>query len=135
MMIHNHERYGICMKGVQQQGLAASTDDESPTRWRRRRRRSSTSTNIGSGRLAATALTSTVDLHALLLQCAQAMAAHGPQPHIRRESSATGDAVQTPQRLAHCYAEGLEARLADTGSHLYHSFMLRRTSVVDFLKA
>ncbi|CAD6252575.1 unnamed protein product [Miscanthus lutarioriparius] len=47
-------------------------------------------------------------------------------------SSPTGDATQ---RLAHCFAEGLEARLAGTGSRLYRSLMLGRTSVADFLMA
>jgi len=90
MMIHDHERDDICMKGVHQQGLAASTDDDSPTRWWRQMGRSSTCTSTGSGS------DGTVDLHALLLQCAQAMAtddlltAHGhwctsaatPQPRV-----------------------------------------------------
>jgi len=62
MMIHDHERDSICMKGVHQQGLDASTDDDSPTRWWRQMRRSSTCTSTGSGS------DGTVDLHALLLQ-------------------------------------------------------------------
>ncbi|KAL6654484.1 hypothetical protein ACP70R_007949 [Stipagrostis hirtigluma subsp. patula] len=39
------------------------------------------------------------------------------------------------QRLAHCFAEGLEARLAGTGSQVYKSLMTKRTSLVEFLKA
>jgi hypothetical protein len=60
-----HERDDICMKGVQQQGLlAASTDDtdstQKPTRRRRRR-------GLADG-------DDPVDLDALLLRCAQAVA-------------------------------------------------------------
>ena len=35
---------------------------------------------------------------------------------IKQHSGPTGDATQ---RLAHCFAEGLEARLAGTGSQVY----------------
>jgi len=51
---------------------------------------------------------------------------------IKQHSSPRGDATQ---RLAHYFAEGLEARLAGSGSKLYNSLMARRTSAVDFLKA
>ncbi|CAN6382180.1 unnamed protein product [Urochloa humidicola] len=103
----------ICMKGVEQQ--------------RRRRRRGSSS-----------ATETAVDLHELLLRCAQAVSAddrRGAQEllaQVRRHSSPTGDAAQ---RLAHCFAEGLEARLAGTGSRLYRSLMVRPTSTADFLRA
>ncbi|CAD6255535.1 unnamed protein product [Miscanthus lutarioriparius] len=124
-----HERDDTSMKGVQQQGLlAASTDDTDSTQKRTRRRRRRTSA-AGDG---------PVDLHALLLRCAQAVAtddraaAQDLLAHIRRHSSPTGDAAQ---RLAHCFAEALEARLAGTSSRLYRSLMLRRTSVADFLRA
>ncbi|PVH34641.1 hypothetical protein PAHAL_8G266200 [Panicum hallii] len=112
----------ICMKGAQQR-LTVDANHKAP---RRRRRRGGTSTDDA------------VDLHALLLRCAQAVAtddrrcAHDLLAQVRRHSSSTGDAAQ---RLAHCFAEGLEARLAGTGSRLYHSLMVRPTSVVDFLKA
>uniref|UniRef100_A0A0A8YLX3 Uncharacterized protein n=1 Tax=Arundo donax TaxID=35708 RepID=A0A0A8YLX3_ARUDO len=79
-----------------------------------------------------------VDLRTMLIHCAQAMAtgdgrsANELLKQIKQHSSPRGDATQ---RLAHCFAEGLEARLAGTGSQLYQSLMAKRTSVVDFLKA
>uniref|UniRef100_R7W5Z4 Uncharacterized protein n=1 Tax=Aegilops tauschii TaxID=37682 RepID=R7W5Z4_AEGTA len=51
---------------------------------------------------------------------------------IRQHSTPKGDAAQ---RLAHYFAEALDARLAGRGSELYQSLMARRTSVADFLKA
>ncbi|OQU84113.1 scarecrow-like protein 9 [Sorghum bicolor] len=131
LMIHERDDICIKMKGVpQHQQQGQGVDDDNPTQRRRRlRRRRSTST---------TSTDTVVDLHALLLRCAQAVAtddraaAQDLLAHIRRHSSATGDAAQ---RMAHCFAEGLEARLAGTGSRLYRSLMLRRTSVADFLRA
>ncbi|WVZ48788.1 hypothetical protein U9M48_000197, partial [Paspalum notatum var. saurae] len=79
-----------------------------------------------------------VDLRTSLLHCAQAVSMDDRRGaaellrQIKRQSSPTGDANQ---RLAYCFAEGLEARLAGTGSHLYRSLMARRTSLVDFLRA
>jgi len=37
--------------------------------------------------------------------------------------------------LAYCFAKGLEAQLAGTGSQVYQSLVAKRTSVVEFLKA
>ncbi|WVZ48822.1 hypothetical protein U9M48_000229 [Paspalum notatum var. saurae] len=79
-----------------------------------------------------------VDLRTSLLHCAQSVSMDDRRGaaellrQIKRQSSPTGDANQ---RLAYCFAEGLEARLAGTGSHLYRSLMERRTSLVDFLRA
>ncbi|KAL6907966.1 hypothetical protein ACP4OV_002136 [Aristida adscensionis] len=79
-----------------------------------------------------------VDLHTLLIHCAQAVATGDRRSafellrQIKQHSSPRGDATQ---RLAHCFAEGLEARLAGTGSQLYKSLMSKRTSVVEFLMA
>ncbi|CAO1940237.1 unnamed protein product [Urochloa humidicola] len=112
----------ICMKGVQHHH-----HQQQATQGRRRRRRGS-----------STATETAVDLHELLLRCAQAVSAddrRGAQEllaQIRRHSSPTGDAAQ---RLAHCFAEGLEARMAGTGSRLYRSLMVRPTSTADFLRA
>ncbi|CAO2150328.1 unnamed protein product [Urochloa humidicola] len=116
MMLHDRE---ICMKGVQQQQQGSHTT-------RRRRRRTSTANETA------------VDLHALLLRCAQAVStddrrgAHDLLAQVRRHASPTGDAAQ---RMSHYFAEGLEARLAGTGSRLYQSLMVRPTSTADFLKA
>ncbi|KAL6638160.1 hypothetical protein ACP70R_025732 [Stipagrostis hirtigluma subsp. patula] len=79
-----------------------------------------------------------VDLTTLLIHCAQATAiddnrnANELLKQIRKHSSATGDAGQ---RLAYCFANGLEARLAGTGSSIYRSLAAKRTSTSDILKA
>ncbi|CAH9075122.1 unnamed protein product [Cuscuta epithymum] len=63
-----------------------------------------------------------VDLEALLTSCAESVAdadyraAVNELKKIRQYSSPTGDASQ---RLAHAFADGLEARLAGTGTQLY----------------
>ncbi|KAG2564260.1 scarecrow-like protein 14 [Panicum virgatum] len=79
-----------------------------------------------------------VDLSTLLLHCAQAVSMddHGSAAQllrrIKQHSSPRGDANQ---RLAYCFAEGLEARLAGTGSQLHRSLVAKRTSAVEFLRA
>ncbi|KAJ7961404.1 Scarecrow-like protein [Quillaja saponaria] len=79
-----------------------------------------------------------VDLRTLLVHCARAVAAddhrcaHELLKQIRQHSSPFGDGNQ---RLAHCFADGLEARLAGTGSQIYKSLVNKRTSAADLLKA
>jgi hypothetical protein len=79
-----------------------------------------------------------VDLRTMLIHCAQSVATGDRRSatevlkQIKQHSSPRGDATQ---RLAHCFAMGLEARLAGTGSQAYQSLMAQHTSVVDFLKA
>ncbi|XP_056169428.1 scarecrow-like protein 30 [Syzygium oleosum] len=79
-----------------------------------------------------------VDLRTLLTLCAQAItmddraSAGELLKQIRRHASPTGDGMQ---RMAHYFANGLEARLAGSGSQIYKTLMARPTSVVDFLKA
>lgn len=79
-----------------------------------------------------------VDLRTLLLHCAQSVAADDRRNsndllnQIRQYSSPFGDGTQ---RLAHCFADGLEARLAGTGSQIYHSLVSKRTTATDTLKA
>ncbi|CAN4126156.1 unnamed protein product [Withania somnifera] len=79
-----------------------------------------------------------VDLRTLLINCAQAVAADDCRSatellkQIRLHSSPFGDGNQ---RLAHCFADGLEARLAGTGSQIYKALVNKRTSAADFLKA
>ncbi|WVZ48759.1 hypothetical protein U9M48_000173 [Paspalum notatum var. saurae] len=96
----------------------------------RRRRRSSAGTN--SKRAAA------VDLHGLLVRCAEAVAVNDRSgtcdllERIKRHSSATGDGTQ---RLAHCFATALEARLAGTGAQVYRSLVARRASAASVVKA
>jgi len=79
-----------------------------------------------------------VDLSTLLIHCAQAVATDNRWSatellrQIKQHSSPRGDATQ---RLANCFAEGLEARLAGSGSQVYKSLMAERISVVEYLKA
>lgn len=82
-----------------------------------------------------------VDLMSLLIQCAQAVASNDHWTalegvkKIREHSSPTGDG---PQRLAHCFADGLEARLAGRVGQLHASYVAllnKRTPASDILKA
>ncbi|KAK2657854.1 hypothetical protein Ddye_010906 [Dipteronia dyeriana] len=79
-----------------------------------------------------------VDLRTLLIHCAQAVAADDRRSanelvkQIRQHSSPFGDGNQ---RLACCFADGLEARLAGTGSQIYKGLVSKRTSAADILKA
>ncbi|XP_027181903.1 scarecrow-like protein 30 [Coffea eugenioides] len=77
-----------------------------------------------------------VDLRALLVQCAQAVAnfdirtSNELLARIRQHSSAHGDGME---RLAHYFAIALEARLAGTGTTLYTDYRKRRISAADIL--
>ena len=79
-----------------------------------------------------------VDLRTILIHCAQAVAADDRRTanellkQIRHHSKPNGDGSQ---RLAHCFADGLEARLAGTGSQLYRMLIAKRTTASDMLKA
>ncbi|CAL9769223.1 unnamed protein product [Musa acuminata subsp. burmannicoides] len=79
-----------------------------------------------------------VDLRTLLILCSQAVAADDRRTanellkQIRQHSSRDGDGSQ---RLASFFADGLEARLAGTGSLIYHALVAKRTTATDILKA
>jgi hypothetical protein len=79
-----------------------------------------------------------VDLETLLMHCAQAVATDDRRSatellkQIRHHASPNGDG---DQRLAHCFANGLEARLAGNGSQIYKSFTMTRFACTDLLKA
>ncbi|XP_060674271.1 scarecrow-like protein 9 [Ziziphus jujuba] len=79
-----------------------------------------------------------VDLRTLLISCAQAVAADDHRnanellKQVRQHSSPFGDGNQ---RLAHCFADGLEARLAGIGSQIYKSLVCKRRTAADSLKA
>ncbi|GLT89052.1 hypothetical protein SLE2022_070550 [Rubroshorea leprosula] len=79
-----------------------------------------------------------VDLRALLTLCAQAVAAADSRSandflkQIRQHSSPIGDGMQ---RMAHYFADGLEARLAGSGTETYTALLTRPTSAADVLKA
>ncbi|CAM8965141.1 unnamed protein product [Rhodiola kirilowii] len=79
-----------------------------------------------------------VDLRTLLTLCAQAVAANDQRvsmdllKQIRQHSSDKGDGMQ---RMAHYFANGLEARLAGSGTPFYKPFLHRHRSAADLLKA
>ncbi|RZC78889.1 hypothetical protein C5167_003115 [Papaver somniferum] len=86
-----------------------------------------------------TSKTGTVDLWSLLIQCAQAVATDDRRTasellkQLRQHSSPSGDGLQ---RLANCFADGLEARLARSGSQIYSTLPHKSpSSVADMLKA
>ncbi|XP_044977742.1 scarecrow-like protein 9 [Hordeum vulgare subsp. vulgare] len=79
-----------------------------------------------------------VDLETLLIHCAQSVSIDDRRSatdllrQIRQHASATGDG---DQRLAHCFANGLEARLAGNGSRIYKLHTISRFACTDVLKA
>ncbi|KAE8804356.1 scarecrow-like protein 34 [Hordeum vulgare] len=79
-----------------------------------------------------------VDLRTLLIHCAQAVATDDRRSatellkQIKLHARPDGDGTQ---RLAHCFAEGLQARMAGTGGLVHQSLMATRISAVDMLKA
>ncbi|MCD9640134.1 hypothetical protein HAX54_025245 [Datura stramonium] len=79
-----------------------------------------------------------VDLRTLLTLCAQAVATGNQRTanellkQIRQTSSPMGDGMQ---RLAHYFADGLEARMAGSGTHIYKTLITRPISATDVLKA
>jgi hypothetical protein len=78
-----------------------------------------------------------VDLRTLLIHCAQAVAADDRLlaseliNKIRQHSSRDGECCH---RLAFYFVNGLEARLAGTGSQLFHKMLAKRISEDDVLK-
>ncbi|KAK3442098.1 hypothetical protein EUGRSUZ_B02330 [Eucalyptus grandis] len=83
---------------------------------------------------------STLDLRSLLILCAQAVStndfktARGLLKQIRRDSSPSGNGSQ---RVAHYFADALEARLAGSAgrSQAFYYSVIQKRSVADKLKA
>lgn len=79
-----------------------------------------------------------VDLRTLLTLCAQSVAvddrrsANEMLKQIRQHSSPTGDGMQ---RMAQYFANGLEARLAGSGTRIYTGLISKPTSAACVLKA
>ncbi|CAA2993277.1 scarecrow-like protein 14 [Olea europaea var. sylvestris] len=79
-----------------------------------------------------------IDLRSLLTRCAQAMADYNTATvnellkQIWQYSSPYGNATE---RLAHCFANAIEARAAGTGSTLYTALTSRRIPAAELLKA
>ncbi|KAF8102738.1 hypothetical protein N665_0196s0031 [Sinapis alba] len=80
----------------------------------------------------------TPDLRTLLVSCAQAVSGNDRKMaedllrQVRQHSSSYGDGTQ---RLAHYFANSLEARLAGTGTQIYTALSSKKTSASDMLKA
>ena len=79
-----------------------------------------------------------VDLRSLLIYCSEAISANDYSLaselicKIRKHSSPNGD---WSQRLAYCFVNGLEARLAGTGSEIYHKMLSNKPGIIEILKA
>lgn len=79
-----------------------------------------------------------VDLRILLTLCAQAVASDDRRTaieflkQIRKHSSPMGDGMQ---RMAHYFADGLEARIAGSGTQIHKALITWPTSAADILKA
>ena len=79
-----------------------------------------------------------VDLRALLVHCAQAVATDDTRganeilKQIRQHASAYGDGTQ---RLANYFADGLVARLSGSGGRLFTTLSSGLTSAAEILKA
>ncbi|XP_078159328.1 scarecrow-like protein 14 [Carex rostrata] len=73
-----------------------------------------------------------------LTSCAEAISVNDNKiaceliKQIRKEASPIGDGIQ---RLACIVVDGLEARLAGTGSAVYRQFVTRQVPTIDYLKA
>ncbi|XP_050368383.1 scarecrow-like protein 14 [Argentina anserina] len=78
-----------------------------------------------------------IDLRGLLISCAEAVSiddrgtANELLKQIRQHCFPLGD---YSQRLAHCFANALEARLAGTGTQLYTALCTKQVPSADFLK-
>ncbi|CAA7052252.1 unnamed protein product [Microthlaspi erraticum] len=121
----------VLKKGVEKK-KKASLPQEGKRRARGRGR------GRGGGGGGQNGKTEVVDLRSLLIHCAQAVAADDRRcagqllKQIREHSTPFGDGNQ---RLAHCFANGLEARLAGTGSQIYKGMVSKPRSAAAVLKA
>ncbi|KAF8019225.1 hypothetical protein BT93_G0032 [Corymbia citriodora subsp. variegata] len=106
-----------------------------------RPQRNKRGSNRGRGRGKKQGSKNTVDLRTLLSLCSQAIStsdfrtANELLKQIRENSSPSGDGSE---RLAHYFANGLEARLVGNNSRMqdfYSSVVARRISAADVLKA
>lgn len=79
-----------------------------------------------------------IDINTLLTHCSEAVSvnnyrlAEGLLMQIRQQASRTGDGAQ---RLACILADGLEARLAGSGSELYRQLVAKRINSADILQS
>jgi hypothetical protein len=119
MMLHTYE---TCIKGMERVTIDTTEVEKR---------------NRNSGWIKA-ARNNVIDIRRLLISCAQALAvddhirARELLKMIKQHASATRDVTQW---LAHCFAEGLEARILGIGSQLWRLPMLEYPSTVELLKA
>jgi hypothetical protein len=119
IMSHGYETYII--RGMEKPRIAMANEVEKNSRKDSRK-----------------AVVNVVDIHTILILCAQAVAANDHMragellKQIKQHASDTGDVTQ---RLAQCFAKGLEARLVGMGSKVWQLLMAERLSIVEFLKA
>ncbi|GFQ08639.1 scarecrow-like protein 14 [Phtheirospermum japonicum] len=79
-----------------------------------------------------------IDLRSLLMQCAQAVENFDNKTlndlmlEIRQHSSPKGDSME---RVAHYFANAIDAHLTGTGTELYASLNSKRISAIEILKA
>ncbi|XP_039771818.1 scarecrow-like protein 14 [Panicum virgatum] len=118
MMLCGHE---ICIRDIEKLRISMANEVEN-------------SRNRGGRKVVS----NVVDIRTLLILCAQAVAVNDHTrarellKQIKQHASETGDVTQ---RLAQCFAKGLEARLVGTGSQLWQLLKEERLSIVEFLKA
>ncbi|OIW15743.1 hypothetical protein TanjilG_04278 [Lupinus angustifolius] len=79
-----------------------------------------------------------VDLRTLLMLCAQAISSNNHSTakellkQIQQHSSSIGDGTQ---RMAHCFGNALEARLAGTGTQIYSTLSSKGASAAEMVRA
>ncbi|XP_078161771.1 scarecrow-like protein 9 [Carex rostrata] len=79
-----------------------------------------------------------INIRKHLISCAKAISMNDSKiaseliKQIRKEASPIGDGIQ---RLACILVDGLEARLAGTGSVAYHQYVTMQVRTIDYLKA
>lgn len=119
IMSHGYDTYII--RGMEQLRIAMANEAEKNSRKDSRK----TVVNV-------------VDIRTILIHCAQAVAANDHKragellKQIKQHASETGDVTQ---RLAQCFARGLEARLVGMGSQVWQLLRAEHISIVEFLKA
>ncbi|CAN8316898.1 unnamed protein product [Cochlearia groenlandica] len=125
------------LREVLKKGVAKKKKSLEPQKGKKRARGRGRGRGGGGGR-GVNGRREVVDLRSLLIHCAQAVAADDRKcadqflKQIRQHSTPFGDGNQ---RLAHCFANGLEARLAGTGSQIYKGVLSRPRSAAAVLKA
>lgn len=126
-----HDELTVCPFGEAIQTRKILQQNEQP-------RGSKVGRPLGKKQDRRTSKVEVVDLRILLTQCAQAVSNNNSRAadellkRIRKHSSPYGDGTE---RLAHYFANALQARLTGTGTTLYTAFTTSRILTADILKA